>query len=70
MQNQLVNFSVGYSEWSLEVVELCKEFQSEGVIGIDLAGDEAAGEIAATTVAAYEVIRNKKILRYIILLGA
>uniref|UniRef100_A0A4W3IMH8 Adenosine deaminase n=1 Tax=Callorhinchus milii TaxID=7868 RepID=A0A4W3IMH8_CALMI len=27
--------------WSKEVVELCKKYRSEGVVGIDLAGDES-----------------------------
>ena len=36
-----------FSEWSLEILSLCKEFSSEGVVGIDLAGDEILGEIPA-----------------------
>jgi len=28
------------SEWSLEIVTLCKEFKSHGVVAIDLAGDD------------------------------
>ncbi|XP_076022213.1 adenosine deaminase [Genypterus blacodes] len=27
--------------WSMEVVELCKKYRKEGVVGIDLAGDES-----------------------------
>lgn len=27
--------------WSLEVVELCKKYRHEGVVAIDLAGDES-----------------------------
>lgn len=34
-------------EWSLEILSLCKEFSSDGVVGIDLAGDEIQGEIPA-----------------------
>ena len=33
--------------WSLEILSLCKEFSSDGVVGIDLAGDEILGEIPA-----------------------
>ena len=29
-----------FSDWSKEVLELCKEFKGEGVVGIDLAGQE------------------------------
>lgn len=28
-------------DWSMEVVELCKKYHKEGVVGIDLAGDES-----------------------------
>ncbi|XP_020610606.1 adenosine deaminase-like isoform X2 [Orbicella faveolata] len=34
-------------DWSLEVVSLCQEFADDGVVGIDLAGDESLGEIPA-----------------------
>ena len=36
-----------FLEWSLEILSLCKEFSSDGVVGIDLAGDEILGEIPA-----------------------
>lgn len=36
-----------FSEWSLEILSLCKEFSSDGVVGIDLAGDEIQGGIPA-----------------------
>ena len=29
-----------FPEWSKEVLDLCKEFKGEGVVGIDLAGQE------------------------------
>ena len=32
--------SSNFSDWSKEVLELCKEFKGEGVVGIDLAGQE------------------------------
>ena len=32
-------------EWSEEVVELCREYQNEGVVGIDLAGNESLDKI-------------------------
>lgn len=32
---------------SLEILSLCKEFAKDGVVGIDLAGDESLGEIPA-----------------------
>lgn len=28
------------TEWSMEIVELCKEFKSRGVVAIDIAGDD------------------------------
>ena len=34
-------------DWSLEILSLCKEFAKDGVVGIDLAGDESLGEIPA-----------------------
>ena len=34
-------------DWSLEIVSLCREFSRDGVVGIDLAGDESLGEIPA-----------------------
>lgn len=30
----------GHSEWSNEILDLCIEFSTQGVVGIDLAGDE------------------------------
>ncbi|XP_015910057.2 adenosine deaminase [Parasteatoda tepidariorum] len=30
-------------EWSQEILDLCQEFKSHGVVGIDVAGDEAKG---------------------------
>ncbi|XP_077994455.1 adenosine deaminase-like [Glandiceps talaboti] len=30
----------GYPEWSRDIVELCKEFHNDTVVGIDLCGDE------------------------------
>lgn len=33
---------VSYSpDWSMEIVELCKKYRHEGVVAIDLAGDES-----------------------------
>ena len=29
-----------FPEWSLEILSLCQEFSNDGVVGIDLAGDE------------------------------
>ncbi|XP_064410480.1 adenosine deaminase-like isoform X2 [Latimeria chalumnae] len=41
--------------WSLEVVELCKKYHKDGVVGIDLAGDESlACESLPEHVIAYE----------------
>ena len=37
-----------YPDWSREVAQLCIDYQGEGVVGIDLAGDESFGEISAT----------------------
>ncbi|KAL9962813.1 hypothetical protein ACROYT_G031956 [Oculina patagonica] len=34
-------------DWSLEILSLCQEFANDGVVGIDLAGDESLGEIPA-----------------------
>lgn len=34
-------------EWSLEILSLCQEFSNDGVVGMDLAGDETFGEIPA-----------------------
>lgn len=34
-------------DWSLEILELCQEFSNDGVVGMDLAGDEVLGEIPA-----------------------
>jgi len=31
----------------LEILSLCQEFSNDGVVGIDLAGDETLGEIPA-----------------------
>lgn len=31
----------GHPEWSKEVLELCDEFRDQGVVGIDVAGDES-----------------------------
>lgn len=39
-------FSI-YSEWSLEIVDLCEEFRNRHVVGLDIAGDESMGEIPA-----------------------
>lgn len=30
-----------FPEWSPEVVELCKKYQNDSVVAIDLAGDES-----------------------------
>lgn len=27
--------------WSMDVIELCKKYRNDGVVGIDLAGDES-----------------------------
>lgn len=29
------------ADWSMEVLELCKKYQNDGVVAIDLAGDES-----------------------------
>lgn len=34
-------------DWSSEILSLCQEFSKDGVVGIDLAGDESLGEIPA-----------------------
>ena len=39
--------SVFSAEWSSEILSLCQEFSKDGVVGIDLAGDESLGEIPA-----------------------
>ena len=51
-----------FLEWSLEILSLCKEFSSDGVVGIDLAGDEILGEIPAMKghVNAFKVCCNLK----------
>lgn len=36
-----------FSDWSLEILSLCQEFSNDGVVGMDLAGDEILGEIPA-----------------------
>ncbi|GBN79430.1 Adenosine deaminase [Araneus ventricosus] len=41
-------------EWSNEILELCLEFQDSGVVGIDVAGDEATGLAAPEIVAAFK----------------
>ncbi|XP_022240793.1 adenosine deaminase-like isoform X2 [Limulus polyphemus] len=38
---------VGQSEWAEEVLQLCVEFKNQGVVAIDIAGDEA-GEIVTS----------------------
>lgn len=43
----MCNSLVLFLDWSLEVVSLCQEFANDGVVGIDLAGDESLGEIPA-----------------------
>lgn len=35
------------TDWSLEIVDLCKEFRNHDVVGLDIAGDESMGEIPA-----------------------
>ena len=35
-------------EWSSEILQLCDEFRHHGVVGIDIAGDEAM-ELASGT---------------------
>lgn len=52
-------------EWSLEILSLCKEFSSDGVVGIDLAGDEILGEIPAMKghINAFKEARQLKIHR-------
>ncbi|XP_072323607.1 adenosine deaminase-like [Scyliorhinus torazame] len=43
-------------EWSPEIVELCKKYQNDGVVGIDLAGDELTNaETYPGHMAAYEM---------------
>ncbi|GIY70429.1 adenosine deaminase [Caerostris darwini] len=43
-----------HPEWSNDVLELCLEFQNDGVVGIDVAGDEATGLAAPEIVAAFQ----------------
>lgn len=51
---------MSFSDWSLEIVELCQEFSNDGVVGMDLAGDEVLGEIPAMKghVNAFKVCRD------------
>lgn len=43
----------------MEIVELCKKYQNEGVVAIDLAGDESlSSEINPDHQRAYEVSRR------------
>lgn len=42
-----------FAGWSQDVLELCKEFRGEGVVGIDLADQEIPA--ANEDIAAYEV---------------
>lgn len=41
-------------EWSNEILHLCLEFRDHGVVGIDVAGDEATGLAAPEIVAAFK----------------
>jgi len=52
-------------DWSLEILSLCQEFSNDGVVGIDLAGDETLGEIPAMKghVNAFKEARRLKIHR-------
>ena len=36
----VIKLSIYITDWSKEVLDLCKEFKGEGVVGIDLAGQE------------------------------
>ena len=36
----MINYQLQFSDWSKEVLDLCKEFKGKGVVGIDLAGQE------------------------------
>lgn len=45
-----------FPDWSLEVVELCKKYQNDYVVAIDLAGDESINaETCPEHQKAYEV---------------
>ena len=57
-----------FLEWSLEILSLCKEFSSDGVVGIDLAGDEIQGEIPAMKghINAFKVCCNLKPCIYLL----
>ncbi|XP_070766202.1 adenosine deaminase isoform X2 [Enoplosus armatus] len=47
--------------WSMDVVELCKKYQHEGVVGIDLAGDESLNcEANPEHMNAYEAVEVLK----------
>ena len=38
--NPCLNLQYFASDWSQEVLDLCEEHQKDGVVGIDIAGDE------------------------------
>lgn len=50
-------------EWSEEIVHLCKEFQSQGVVGIDVAGDEAIGPMEKEIIQAFKLAASLGIHR-------
>ncbi|XP_055977894.1 adenosine deaminase [Sorex fumeus] len=52
-------------DWSEEVVELCKKYKSENVVGIDLAGDETieGSSLFPGHVKAYEEAKNSNVHR-------
>ncbi|KAF8778506.1 adenosine deaminase-like [Argiope bruennichi] len=50
-------------EWSNDILELCLEFQNCGVVGIDVAGDEATGLAAPEIVAVFRAAERQGIHR-------
>lgn len=48
-------------DWSQDVVELCKKYRHEGVVAIDLAGDESLNcEVNPGHMSAYKVSMKRR----------
>ena len=67
MTNQFLSLflSPPKADWSHEVVDLCEEFRNRNVVGLDIAGDEGKGEVAAIKehVKAFQVKYGQNIKR-------
>ncbi|XP_023235732.1 adenosine deaminase-like [Centruroides sculpturatus] len=53
----------GHPEWSQEVLDLCEKYQNDGVVGIDIAGDEAQELASPTDIEIYKKAKELGIHR-------